>query len=124
MIHLLRSLPWPVFLFISIIVATLIITHFISVRLRYSKFTVFGIILIGLSSFFVGILRIFELRNVDERHYQLIKYFPLIGFLGLGLLLIGGFKRGRDNPQVFRLVIIAGGMFLFSLIVVLLVIFL
>lgn len=124
MIHLLKSLPWPLYLFFSIVVAIMVIAHFIKAYLRYSKFTVFGIILMGVSSVCIGILRILELQNIDERHYQVFKYLPLIGLLGLGLLFTGALEKSRDNPQTFKLVIITGGMMLFSVIVVLLVLLL
>ncbi|MFM9331660.1 hypothetical protein [Paenibacillus mesotrionivorans] len=105
MISFYNSLPWPIYLLVSIGLGTFLVQCFLRNSKKYSILVSAGIILLSISSILAGVVRVFYLLNI-KWHLNLIESSPLVGVIGLPLLFVGGYLKTKDDPEKNRIILI------------------
>ncbi len=68
---------------------------------------------IGYSSIMSGVVRIVQSYDVLEQYSKFIEILPLLGLVGIPLILVGAYIKSKDDSEKKKQIQIIFGMLLF-----------
>ncbi|WP_147304200.1 hypothetical protein [Cohnella lupini] len=112
-----NTLPWPLYLLITIGLGAFLVQYFSRKMTEYTIPLCIGVILMSCSSIFAGIVRILYLLDLTW-HIKLIESLPLFGLIGLPLIFVGGILRTKVEPEKRRIILLGGTIAIISLMMI------
>lgn len=106
MITLYNSFPWPLFLLLAFGFGFYLLQYYLRNFFKHTAISAIGMILIGSTSFLIGILKInteFQL-NISEKYIREFIVFLLP--IGITLTIIGAFIYNKGNGQRTKMLIL------------------